>query len=311
MNLRYNFKKSLSMMVFTLILFAGCKEGGGFSGSGGDKKSGADVQKKSERFNIGAAGNGKVDVVFLVDTSSSMKEENASLVAGLQGFVDQISSGMNGLDYQLFVVAATSKLQVSLRDGARMAAINSEVNSHSALWNAYHFLKGNTDKVPAGSLRLRQDAVKELVVLSDDNAAAITAANFGPYVKENAATLGQVHVNGFVGMPDSVRSASCQVTAVGQDYITLANDSAIGGTVDDLCSSDWNALLTRLAEQMRGRSGRQAVFTLKGRPAGAAAISVLVDGQASAAWSYDSAKNQISVDVAKLSNTAHTVLVSY
>lgn len=140
-----------------LLLTVSCKESGGFTGGSGKKKPAAAPvnARKTESFNLGAPSSGKVDVAFFLDTSDSMKEEIAALMGGLQRFADDLSDGSDGLDYQMFIIANTSKISASLRDGAKLDVRNSDVNSHSALWNAYHFLEGNSQNVPSGSLNLR------------------------------------------------------------------------------------------------------------------------------------------------------------
>lgn len=307
------FRRVLFVTVTTATLAStGCKESGGFAGSGGSKKSEpAKPDKTTETFTLGAAGSGKVDVAFFLDTSISMKEEITSLTSGLQGFADRLGEGSEGADYQMFIVASASKISASLRDNSKLDLINSDVNSHSGLWNAYHFLEGNTDKVPAGSLKLRSDAVKELVFLTDDNAEGITSANFGPYLKENRGKLGAVRVSGFVGLPTSVTSPVCKVAKVGQSYLELARDASIGGMIADVCNSNWAPLLNELADQVRDRSGRSNVIFLKGKPLSPSAISVLVDGAPFTSITYDAAKNKIVLDASKLGTGVHKVEVRY
>ena len=295
-----------------LLMTSACKPSGGFSGAGGKKDAEATPVQAVESFTIGEPGSGKVDLALFLDTSDSMNEERAALLAGFQRFVDSLADGDGGLDYQVFIVGLTSKISVNLKDKSRLDMRNSEVNSHSGLWNAYHFLEGNTDKVPSGTLRLRPEAIKELLFLTDDDATGITAANFGPYLRDNAKALGSVRVNGFVGLPTSATSDRCKVAAIGQSYISLGEDPKIGGTIADICNSDWDSLLSDLAEQVRSRSGRGTAVYLKGKPP-AAKLTVTVDGAAFNAYTYDAAKGKLTLDPTKLSGGAksHSVQVSY
>ncbi|MCX6124548.1 MAG: hypothetical protein NTV34_07330 [Proteobacteria bacterium] len=291
--------------------FLSCKAGGDFAGGGGKKEKEAAVvpQNKTEEFTIGPAGQGKVDLAFFLDTSDSMKEEISAVLAGLQKFADDLAEGDNGLDYQMFIVAKAAKISANLRDTAKLDLRNSEVNSHSALWNAYHFLEGNSDKVPSGSLKLRMEAVKELVFLTDDDAEGITAENLAPYLKGNMAKFGQTRINGFVGLPTSARSSTCKIAAVGKSYIALGSDPAIGGMVADVCNSNWEGLLSDLANQVRGRSGRNSEFYLKGKPS--AGIAVRLDGVSFSEFTYDPIKNKVTLDSLKISAGSHKVEVSY
>lgn len=306
----------MACLVLTGFLFVatGCKQSN-FSGEGGKKEVGkkesGNTQSASESFSVSLGGTGKVDIAFLLDTSSSMKEETTSLINGLQGFMSRLAASNQQLDYQIFIIGQSSKISLSLPDMSKIDMRNSEVNSHSALWNAYHFLEGNTDKVPAGRLNLRADAVKELVVLSDDDAKVITASEFGPYLKNNASKLGAVHVNGFVGLPTSVKTSSCRIAAVGQSYLTLASDPVVGGMIADLCTADWQALLGTLADQVKDRAIQGNVVTLKAKPTSRAAFRVTVDGVSFTDFTYDASSARLTLNPAKLSAGSHKVDVIY
>jgi hypothetical protein len=309
-------------LVMTLALISSlaihsCKAGSGFTGGSPQdkKKTTPEAQPaegiQKEVFKIAASGAGKIDIAFVLDTSLSMKEETNAVQDGLQGFVDKLTDGDSGIDYQLFVIASTAKTRMSLKDSAKLDLRNVEVNSHSGLWHAYHFLEGHADKVPLGHLKLRADAIKELVFLSDDDARNITSDNFGAYLKKNRASLGEVRVNAFVALTTSRSTSTCKVAGVGNSYIKLGNDLETGGYVADICTDKWNHLLTELASSVKSRSGRGGVLPLKATPSNPANIKVLLDGQDFRDFTYNSETNSIVIDVSKLSDKIHHVDVNY
>ncbi|MCX6118383.1 MAG: hypothetical protein NT027_12630 [Proteobacteria bacterium] len=290
----------------------GCKGGEGFTGGvSNKKKEPAVVEKASETFTIGSEGSPKVDLAFFLDTSDSMVQEYSALLQGLQNFVNRIATGSSGLDAQVIIVGNLNKIKLNLQDMTSVDLRNSEVNSHSGLWNAYHLLAGNTDKVPSGKLQLRTDATKELVFLTDDDAKNITADNLLPYLNENKAKHGSVHINGFVGLSTSQVTSTCKISNIGTSYIKLGQDSTFGGLIADVCESDWSELLTELADSVRDRAGKAIQVTLKGVPKDEKRILVLVDGQEFIDFTYDKTKRKLTLDPKKLGDGSHKVVVSY
>ena len=302
--------------LFLMFAVSSCRDAGSFAGGGGNR-TGADnasnPKSYTDQFQLSSsAATGKADILLFLDTSDSMHDELLALQNNLQGFADRVAQGDQGIDYQLIVYGNASKLQLQIRDAHKLDIVNTDVNSHSGLWDAYQVLEGNVDKVPASQLKLRSDALKELVFVTDDNATGIDASNFGPWAKKNKAKFGEVHVNGFVGVPGSRICPTCHPVAIGSEYMTLAQDATFSGLVDDVCTDNWLLMLQRLAEQIRARSGKSNVFTLKYHPINSN-IKVTVDQQSVAtdAWTYHEPSNQITLDLTKVTRASGQVAVTY
>lgn len=147
-------------------------------------------------------------------------------------------------------------------------------------------------------------------MLTDDDATGITAAKFGPYLKDNVSKLGAVRVSGFVGLANSAQSSTCRVAGIGQSYIALAADPAVGGMIADICNSNWTGLLNELASQVKNHAGKSNVVTLSGKPSNASSLVVKVDGQSFTTFIFE-APSKVILDASKLTPVPHKVEVSY
>ncbi len=310
-------RNKFTAVLLMLVSIVSCKESSNFAGQAKKEKKEtppkeqpAVVEKTKERFTLTPKGKAKIDIAFFFDTSLSMKEEINAIETRMQSFIDKVTDDDSQIDYQVFVVAQSSKVNIALRDSDRLDIRNSEVNSHSGLWNAYHFLEKNADKVPSGHLVLRQDATKELVFLTDDDAKDITSANFGPYLKENRDKLGQVHVNGFVGLSSSRTTSTCKVTQVGRSYQQLANDDKFSGFIADVCSDKWDEMLSDFASSVKSRTASSGLFKLKKAPTNKSSIIVEVDGKAVDTFEYVQASQSIKVNL-KPSDKSRSIIVTY
>jgi hypothetical protein len=147
----------------------------------------------------------------------------------------------------------------------------------------------NIDGTPqATPMAFRKEAALEVVVISDDNGSGTgnLAIDFDPN-KTLKATF-----NAIIGLPTSVPSDTCDLSGVGMEYITLATASK--GSMLDICSADWSALITRLSTDMVKRS---VTFALSKKPADPSKIIVMLDKQkmAAADWTYDAKTNTVTL----------------
>jgi hypothetical protein len=235
----------------------------------------------------------KVDVVFAIDTSASMNDELAAVEANLQKLITTLNDGK--LDSRIHMLLDEMIAVPAGSDPTRMAFILEEIGSSDAISRlnllfagnlaiSYFNIDGTRMVMP---MAFRNDAQLEVVVISDDNGSGTgnRAADFDP--KTSKATF-----NAIVGLPTSVESNTCSLSNIGQEYITLATASK--GSMLDICSADWSALITRLSTDIVKRS---VTFSLSKKPADPKKIVVILDKQkmTAADWTYDDKNNAITL----------------
>ena len=211
-----------------------------------------------------------VDVVFAVDTSGSMGDEKATLEATMAKFFVTFETEAKTLDYHVYLIGENF---VFPGVSTKITKIDESVSSNDALLVLQRFFSGTI----ATPVTLRPEALKEVVVITDDNATGYRGAAFKNYVLGNPILNGKTKLNGFVGLPTSQESATCQLADVGEDYIALSMDPDLGGLVQDLCIQDWEKLLKNLAQRIIQRVPR-ATFELQPPADPTRPVTIKVDG---------------------------------
>lgn len=189
--------------------------------------------------------NRMVDIIFAMDTSGSMDQEKVNLEANMSKFIQTFETGAKGVDYKVFMIGAGFNFPTGSEDVIR---IDRKVDSNDALAILQGFFAG-TISSPSP---LRESAIKQIVVITDDDAKGVTSAAFKDYIQSNPILKDKTSVNGFVGLPTSAQGqgAGCNLAAVGDEYITLGADPEVGGLIQDLCVQDWGRLLKDLADKI-------------------------------------------------------------
>ncbi|MFW7381693.1 MAG: hypothetical protein ACOH5I_22990 [Oligoflexus sp.] len=236
----------------------------------------------------------KVDIVFAIDTSASMNDEIAAVEANLGNMLATLNNGR--LDaYMHLLMEDTFNLPPTI-DANKFAYVQQQVGSSNAISRLTGLFNGlyaasyrDIQNMPlATPLAFRNDAKKEVVVISDDNGSGEgnLAVDFDPNNTLKAT------FNAIVGLPTSVENDTCDVSGIGTEYIQLANQSK--GSMLDLCSPDWTGLIKRLSDEMVKRS---VTFTLSQVPNDAEAIIVFVEEQKMERedWMYDAENNVVTL----------------
>jgi hypothetical protein len=236
-----------------------------------------------------------VDIIFAVDTSGSMAQEKANVEQNLGAFLSKLQTN-KALNYQVFMIGANFVFP-SGTDSKRVAAVTQEVGSWDALVQFKKFF--TTPSVAV--LPLRKTAVKELVVITDDdsltNKGGISADNFMKYLTDQKSVIGTVHFNGFVWLESSLQTPTCTKANVGNQYMILASNPQFGGELFDICTKDWKLLFTKLAERIISSSA-QIEFALGLVADTTVDFTVLINDVPLEAtfWTYSQAKNSIIFD---------------
>jgi hypothetical protein len=160
-------------------------------------------------------------------------------------------------------------------------------------------------------IRLRPDAVKEVIIVSDDN-ASMNPRDFEAWAQKNISSIGKIRINGLVGTDESRQNIQCQIAAPGTTYKRLEASAVVGGLVQDICSEDWRPLLAGLARRIVTNSAKTEFILGKPIRQGAQ-IQVAINGQVvdPAHMQTDYARNAIILDGSVITKVGDKVKVTY
>lgn len=246
-----------------------------------------------------------VDVVFAVDTSASMAEEKANLEKNMNQFLTILEQEAPTADFQIFMIGEDFKFP---KDEQKISRVDVRVDSHNALMLLKDFFN---DEIVL-TKKPRQEAMKQLVVISDDNARDVTAPLFLDFMENSPMFAAGAAFNGFIGLDSSVQNPQCRLMEVGKEYLTIAADRKFGGMIQDLCQQDWSKLLQSLAKKIAGEV-RSRFFKLDFPADPAQPITITVDGIQvdSETAQYDAALQAVVFAPGKEPPAGAKILVSY
>lgn len=208
-----------------------------------------------QRFEVNSSTRSQlVDVVFVVDTSASMIEEKTNLEKNMGQFLTTLEQEAPNANFLIFMIGEDFRFP---SDEKKISIVPERVDSHNALMLLKDFFSDQIvlTKSP------RQEAVKQMIVISDDNARDVTAGAFLAFMESSPMFAAGAAFNGFVGLSSSVENAQCRLADIGKDYQIIAADKKFGGLIQDLCEQDWSKLLKSLAKKIASES-RSRFFKL-------------------------------------------------
>ncbi len=214
----------------------------------------------------------KVDIVWVVDASGSMLDEQIKIGNNITQFANDITSA--SLDVQIVMMTTSAAIPVicpitdpdpaaatALAGDPRYTFINSLVDSNNALQIAI-------DSYGQYSGRLRPDAVTHFVIVTDDesNYGGLGAPNqrADQFATDMRGLLGKdffLHTISSEGpapcndpmcMPDPTTGIcvfvmlGCGASAPGSTYWELA--TLTGGLTASICQQDWSSIFTPLTQ---------------------------------------------------------------
>ena len=204
-----------------------------------------------------------VDIIWVIDNSGSMDEEEARVQSNINAFANAIAG--SGSDYHVIVITNTGHIHVPppLNPGPHYLGVNLDIASHDALEKL-------VATYPMYQSFLRADSIKHIVVVTDDESdwsqamfeaqlAALTAPGFGSDWELHAVVAED---------PPWDFTSHCFALAadVGQTYIDLQVDH--GGLFFSLCDTNWSPLFTTLAETVTDGLHLPCTFDIPDPPAG-------------------------------------------
>jgi hypothetical protein len=271
------------------------------------------------------------DVLFVVDNSYSMMEEQANLGANLQSFLS-FAQGQ-GVDFQIGVTTTDVRQSPEGQHGAlvgidpiidpttpnREGVFSANVNvgiegapDEQGLEAAYLALSPANLAGPNAGF-LRPGALLAVVIVSDEedqsvdpnNPANYRALNFYQSFFQSLKPNGAFIFSAIVGTSNPSCTSPNGTAYYGPRYIQLAQ--ATGGVVSSICDPNWGQSLANIGVRS---FGLKKSFELSSQPV-PATISVMLDGSpaASGSWTYDAVNNVVNFAVEPPSYT--TISISY
>jgi hypothetical protein len=213
----------------------------------------------TERFSDTSVTRRPVDVVWFVDTSSSMVAETAAVNANVNRFSARMAE--SGLDYRVVMIAqrGTATRQVCVPpplggaacgDGPRFRHVNQYVASRDGLQQVL-------DTYPTWRGFLRPGTARVLVAVTDDD-STLSADAFDTQLRALGGWDGYVF-NSIVGYESRVDCPT--LTRRGSVYLTLTDRTM--GQRARVCDPDWSGTFTAFARTI---ASRVTAWTLSSRP---------------------------------------------
>jgi hypothetical protein len=262
----------------------------------------------------------KVDVLFVIDDSCSMSEEQAQVAVNFPAFMDFFLG--SGIDYHLGVTTTdvdstnpnAGRLRRVMNDGATHRFIDTTTANPTAVFSAmanagtngspseagreaaYQLLETGRD-LPRNQDFYRDDSILHMVFVSDEQDQSIepSIADFRSWRENLKARPEDVVSHAITGIPGQLCTA---VFDAGTLYITYADQS--GGAVQDLCEPDWAPLMEELGLITSGL--RREFFLLNPAAGDVVEVSVFVPGPdvtqtfTADEFTYDAAGPSITFD---------------
>lgn len=184
------------------------------------------------------------DIIIAVDTSGSMNAEAQSVQDNLNMFSQQIVDA--GVDARVVLISESGAggvcIDPPLGGGGCPATDDNEplflhVDTYVGSSNAYERI---LDQYPFYQGILRPEAVKQLLIVTDDNAWMSPIQFDTDFLNLDPITHIGYTQHGIVSMQNCPQAAQ-----IGQAYIDLG--VATGGTVSDLCLQDFQPVFDELA----------------------------------------------------------------
>jgi hypothetical protein len=255
-------------------------------------------------------GNNQTDILWVVDNSCSMYQEQNTLAANFSSFVSIIQA--QNVDYQIGVVSTdvgdSGALQGSIPiitpatpDPAQEFGANVNLGTHGSAWERgmdSAWLALQPGILAFGGLNagfLRPLAGLRIIFVSDENDSSNSLSSVPAYVsfyQSLKSDPAMVVTSDITGGATGCQGAGGNA-GIGGDYIAATN--LTGGISASICDSNWSGIMNNLAWMSVSLSD---VFSLTEPDPIHSTIVVYLDGIVThSGWVYDALNNAIIFDM--------------
>ncbi len=216
---------------------------------------------------VAAVGVRPVDIIFVIDDSGSMNDDNDAVQDNINAFSSSIAA--SGTDARV-VLLGTTNVPPPLGGSSEFLKINTNVDSNDALIELVEHHNGY-----AGFLRA--DAIKHFVAITDDesdlSATSFTATVNGWPGFENGWVFHSI-----VAYGSDPQDGCSTGAAYGHQYMTLSQQT--GGITSPICDADYATVFDAVVEAVTVGTlpCTIAIPAPAGVEADASQVSVTVDG---------------------------------
>lgn len=208
------------------------------------------------------------DIIWVIDSSGSMREEASAVQSNINGFAADIFS--SGVDYHVIVMTDPTFVSVPAPlgiDTAHYLFVNRPIISDAPLQELL-------DQYGHYSGFLRPLAVTHIVVVSDDN-SDLPAADFQEAMEErlgksftfHAISSEEAYHDCALGICDPGCSGdNGDASDIGAEYYALAD--ATGGEQFSICTSDWSGLFETLRDVVLVSAALPCFYSIPSPPEG-------------------------------------------
>lgn len=284
------------------------------SGGSNDGQSDPDVnvEELSESFTQDSEA-GKVDILWVVDNSASMADEQAALAYNFDAFIRDFIT--KDVDFQM----AITTTDFSVVNGSKTALTKTAMEANQAT-----FLANFEDMIQVGIAGsyiekglaaaksfainnqnfLREDAYLAIVYVSDEeDQSSGTVSSIINEIQSQKADPSLIKTYSIVDTEGLTEESRYMVTGY-QRYLEAKNIT--GGSVSNIYG-DFYQTLSSIGESIANLTQS---FALSGNPI-LGSIQVLVDGEEVSGWTYDSGNRTITFNQGSIPAAGATIVVNY
>jgi hypothetical protein len=293
---------------------------GGTTGSSTGGTTGVVYESKEEIFHQAASQTKKLDIVWIIDNSGSMADEQQALGTNFSAFIDEFIT--KDVDFKMGIT--TTDASSSTLKGKMVTGSDTKLTSAKAQANEVQFKSDFRNLVKVGTSGsgnekgleasegfmqkyaasfLRPDAYLAVVVLSDEeDQSAKTIQYYTDYLKSFKNEAGLVKVYSIVDVNKT--NSGSGISTGGDRYIAASNNTA--GVYSDI-RSDFHNSLSAMGDQIINLLDS---FALSSDPV-AGSLKVYVNGSLSNDYTFDAVSRSIKFDSNHLPPVGAEVKVTY
>ena len=299
----------------------GSSTGSSTGGTSGSSTGGVVHTEASETFHQAADETKKLDIVWVIDNSGSMSDEQSALGSNFSAFINEFID--KNVDFKMAIT--TTDTSSSSKKGAMVSGSDTKLTSARAQANPNQFKTDFKNLVKVGTSGsgsergleasegfmqkysnswVRQDAYLAVVIISDEeDQSSKTVSTYTNYLKSFKGTDGLVKVYSVV---DVNNTNCCQngIATGSARYKDASNKTA--GLIADI-RDDFHNVLTDMGDSIINLLDS---FALAGQPV-AGSLKVYVNGILTTNYTYDDATHSIKFHQNSLPPVGAEIKVTY